>query len=275
MKDALNAFLGSIPGSEKILAKHVDAVALFGFFLSEILEKAVTPVAIKECYAAARLRAPSNVSDTMSKSGAFVRDKRGWTLQRDSLARLKALVPTTTPPKNNSPDNDFRRSIMVVYGQDENTRRDVFTFLRALHLLPIEWNDAVRQTGKAAPYVGEILEAAFSMAQAFLVLMTPDEQAVLRPELRKATLDGNVGFQPRPNVILEAGMALATDEARTILVSTGPLRGMSDLDGRHVIRLDNSAERRNDLIQRLRVAGCDPKTDGTDWIHNGNFERFA
>jgi hypothetical protein len=148
-------------------------------------------------------------------------------------------------------------------------------WLHSLHLLPIEWNDAVARTGKASPYVGEILKTAFSMAQAFLVLMTPDEQAVLRPELRKTPRDENVAFQPRPNVILEAGMSLATDEARTILVSTGVLRGMSDLVGRHVVRLDNSPERRNDLVQRLKVAGCNPKTDGTDWIRTGNFERFT
>ena len=70
-------------------------------------------------------------------------------------------------------------------------------------------------------------------------------------------------------------MALATDENRTVLVSVGPVRGMSDLDGRHVVRLDNSAERRNDLVQRLKVAGCQPKTDGTDWIALGNFQRWS
>ena len=53
--------------------------------------------------------------------------------------------------------------------------------------------------------------------------MTPDEQAVLRPELHKTVPDADQTFQPRPNVILETGMALATDDARTILVSTGPL----------------------------------------------------
>ncbi|MBL8223562.1 MAG: nucleotide-binding protein, partial [Bryobacterales bacterium] len=93
--------------------------------------------------------------------------------------------------------------------------------------------------------------------------------------LRKRPHDGETAFQPRPNVILEAGMALATDEARTILVSTGALRGMSDLDGRHVVRLNNSAERRNDLAQRLKIAGCDPDTNGTDWLSVGNFERLS
>jgi hypothetical protein len=47
------------------------------------------------------------------------------------------------------------------------------------------------------------------------------------------------------------------------------------VDARHVVRLDNSPERRNDLVQRLKVAGCNPKTDGTDWIRTGNFERFT
>jgi len=41
-------------------------------------------------------------------------------------------------------------------------------------------------------------------------------------------------------VILEAGMALAMDEARTILVSVRPARGMSDRDGRRVIYLNNT-----------------------------------
>jgi predicted nucleotide-binding protein len=211
----------------------------------------------------------------MSKSGGFVRDKRGWALQRDATARLKALVPTATSAPSDGTDEERRKTVMVVYGQDEDTQRDMFSFLHCLHLVPIEWNDAVARTGKASPYIGEILKAAFSMAQAFLVLMTPDEQAVLRPELRKTPRDEIVASQPRPNVILEAGMALASDEARTILVSTGVLRGMSDLDGRHVVRLDNSPQRRNDLIQRLRIAGCNPKTGGTAWISTGNFERFT
>jgi len=274
MRDALDAFLASIPNSDAILAKTSEAVALFGFFLSEIDGKTITPAAIAECYTAAHLRAPKNMSYAISKSGAFVRGGNGWTLQRHAMTRLKNLVPSATSAPSHSRDEDRRNTVMVVYGRDEDTRLDMFGFLRSLHLLPIEWNDAVKRTGKASPYVGEILRTAFSMAQAFLVLMTPDEQAGLRPELRKTSRDADVAFQPRPNVILEAGMALASDEARTILVSTGQLRGMSDLDGRHLVRLDNSPERRNDLVQRLKVAGCNPTTDGADWIRIGNFERF-
>jgi hypothetical protein len=275
VRDALDIFLAAIPNSAAILAKQSDAVALFGFFLSETSGKTITPAAITECYGAARLRPPKNVSDTMARSGAFVRDKSGWTLQRDAVLRFKSLVTTAPTAIRESQDEQRRTTVMVIYGQDEDTRRDMFSFLRCLHLRPIEWNSAAAHTGKASPYVGEILTTAFSTAQAFLVLMTPDEQATLRPELRKKKRDGEPGYQPRPNVILEAGMALAKDEARTILVAIGELRGMSDLDGRHVVRLDNSAERRNELVQRLKTAGCDPRTDGTDWLRIGNFERFA
>jgi len=274
MRAGLDAFLASIPDVGAILVKHTEAAALFGFFLGEVQGEAITPAAITKCYGLAHLRAPRNLSDVMSRSRAFVRDKRGWVLQRDALARLRALVPPPASSPSQSADEKHQNTVMVVYGQDEATCLDMFNFLRSLHLAPIEWNDAIKRTGKASPYVGEILKTAFSMAQAFLVLMTPDEQAVLRPELRKKPKDGDVAFQPRPNVILEAGMALASDDERTILVSTGPLRGMSDLDGRHLVHLDNSAERRNDLVQRLKVAGCDSKSDGPDWIRTGNFERF-
>jgi predicted nucleotide-binding protein len=274
MKDALDAFLASVPASDGMLARNSEAVALFGFFLSEIAGKGITPAGITECYGAAHLKAPKNMSETMSRSGAFVRSSKGWTLQRDTIMRLKSNVRAASPVPGDGVDETRPKIVMVVYGRDEDTRLDMFSFLRSLHLLPIEWNDAVIRTGKASPYVGEVLKTAFTMAQAFLVLMTPDEQAALRPELCKTAGDADVAFQPRPNVILEAGMALAIDEARTILVSTGQLRGISDIDGRHLVRLDNSPARRNDLVQRLKVAGCDPKTHGADWIRTGNFERF-
>lgn len=274
MKDALNAFLASLPNVDSVLNKHAEAVALLGYFLSEILGESITPSALTKCYQAAHLKPPAKMSDTMNKSGAFVKDKQGWLLHRDTLARIRMLTPAASSTASNGAE-ERRKKVMVVYGHDEATRRDMHSLLRFLTLEPIEWNEAVSRTRKASPYVGEILSTAFSMAQAFLVLMTPDEEVVLRTELRKKTKDGDPAFQPRPNVILEAGMALATDENRTVLVSTGTLRGMSDLDGRHVIRLNNSPERRNDLVQRLKVAGCEPNTNGSDWLKIGDFERFG
>ena len=53
----------------------------------------------------------------------------------------------------------------------------MFVFLRSIDLDPIEWSEAVAMTGKASPYVGEILEAALNNAQAVVVVMTPDDEA--------------------------------------------------------------------------------------------------
>jgi predicted nucleotide-binding protein len=113
------------------------------------------------------------------------------------------------------------------------------------------------------------------MAQATVVMFTPDEKTQLRSDLRETSADGKGVWQPRPNVLIEAGMALARDEARTILVHLGTIRTMSDLEGRHVVHLENSAQKRNELIQRLRVAGCKPVADGTDWLHEGDFTLVA
>lgn len=167
------------------------------------------------------------------------------------------------------------RAVLVVYGRNDMARRAMFEFLRALDLRPIEWSEATRLTRQGSPYVGTILNAAFEMARAVVVLFTPDDEARLRPEWHstndephETTLTG----QARPNVLFEAGMAMGRDEKSTILVELGELRPFSDIGGRHVVRLDDSTQRRQDLAQRLRVAGCRVNLDGTDWHNAGDFK---
>jgi predicted nucleotide-binding protein len=119
----------------------------------------------------------------------------------------------------------------------------MFDFLRSIGVHPLEWTEAIAATGKATPYIGEILDTAFEIAQAVVVLMTPDNMAFLREEFRQKG-DPQHEIRPtgqaRPNVIFEAGMALARSPERTIIVEVGELRPFSDSAGRHVVRLDNS-----------------------------------
>ena len=58
-------------------------------------------------------------------------------------------------------------------------------YILAIGLVPIEWTEAIKLTGKAAPYVGEILNAAFRRAGAVVALLTPDDEARLRLDLGK------------------------------------------------------------------------------------------
>ncbi|MBI4336511.1 MAG: nucleotide-binding protein [Chloroflexi bacterium] len=173
----------------------------------------------------------------------------------------------------NQPDP---RKVFVVHGRNEDIRSAVFAFLRAIGLQPIEWTQAVAMTGKAAPYVGEILDAAFANAQAIIVVMTPDDEARLRQPFVK---DGDPAYerdltpQARPNVLFEAGLAFGRDANRTILVEIGKNRPFSDIAGRHTVRLDNSTKKRQDLANRLKGAGCAVDLSGTDWHKEGDFER--
>lgn len=167
------------------------------------------------------------------------------------------------------------RDVFVVHGRNLTVRDALFDFLRSIDLHPLEWSEAVHATGKPAPYVGEILEAVFSRAHAVVVLFTPDDEARLRKSLQtdsEPPHETELTGQARPNVLFEAGMAMGRSEDRTVLVELGSLRPFSDVAGRHVIRLDNSSQRRQELAQRLRVAGCPVNLEGTHWHTAGDFE---
>ncbi len=167
--------------------------------------------------------------------------------------------------------------VFVIHGRNDAARRDMFAFLRSIGLQPIEWSEALNATGSASPYIGEVLDTAFGMAQAVVVLMTPDEIAYLLPAHRHGDGDpeGDAKPQARPNVLFEAGMAMGRDPKRTVLVELGWVRPFSDVAGRHAVRLNNSPEKRKDLAQRLKTAGCAVNLDGNDWLNTGDFSAPA
>ena len=166
------------------------------------------------------------------------------------------------------------REVFVVHGRNFTARDALFQFLRAIDLHPLEWSQAVAATGRASPYIGEILGAAFSRAHAVLVLLTPDDEARLREPFRSKSdppHETQLTGQARANVLFEAGMAMGRNADRTVLVELGSLRPFSDVAGLHVIRLDDTTQRRQELAQRLSTAGCPVNLEGTDWHTAGDF----
>jgi len=163
------------------------------------------------------------------------------------------------------------RKVFVIHGRNELARKGLFAFLRSIGLEPIEWSEAITMTGQGSPYIGDVLGVAFGAAQAVVVLQTPDDVAHLHESLTyPGDPETSPQMQPRPNVLFEAGMALARDESRTIIVELGQIKSFSDIHGRHVVRLDNSIAKRQDLAHRLRSAGCAVNLDGTDWHQEGD-----
>ena len=178
---------------------------------------------------------------------------------------------TGTKPEERSNDP---KSVFVVHGRNTAARDEVFKFLRALGLEPLEWSEALKLTGKGSPYIGQVLDVAFETAQAVLVLMTPDEMACLGKAYAEGDQDPECepSPQPRPNVLFEAGMAIGRNEKRTILVEFGSIRPFTDISGRHVIRLDGSVASRKDKKNRLETAGCDVSTEDDSWQKIGDLE---
>lgn len=164
------------------------------------------------------------------------------------------------------------KTVFVVHGRNMAARDALFQFLRAIGLRPLEWSQAVKLTGRGAPYIGEILDHAFAAAQAVVVLLTPDEITYLRREYSRDDADPDFApaAQARPNVLFEAGMAFGRHPDRTILIEFGEVRPFSDIAGRHSIRLDESAATRKELAERLRTAECDVDLDGADWLTAGD-----
>ena len=193
----------------------------------------------------------------------FITDPAGWELEKESEDEGECRPPADT------------RKVFVVHGRNKDARNALFDFLRAIDLHPLEWSEHVSATGKGSPYIGEILDAAFLQAHAVVVLLTPDDEARLRDQFQAEEdppHETQFTGQARPNVLFEAGMTMARSQNRTILVELGNLRPFSDIGGRHTIRLDNSSQRRQDLAERLRNAGCPVKLTGTDWHTAGDFE---
>ena len=163
--------------------------------------------------------------------------------------------------------------VMVVHGRDLAARDDLFNLLRAMGLKPIEWNEAVRATQDGTPYTGAAVDAAFGMAQAAVVLCTPDEEVLLRQDLRNPDepAEAQRAWQPRPNVFFEGGIAFTTHPRRTIVLELGKIRIASDLLGRNTIRIGPGPAWRQSLLQRLRTAECAVDGAGTDWLTVGAF----
>jgi predicted nucleotide-binding protein len=203
-------------------------------------------------------------------SGTIFRD---WFLENHNIEEYTRATETSASVRS---VDSGRKRVFVVYGRNERMRVAMFTLLRALGLEPLEWTDVVEATGRPCPHINEILRAGFKLAHAAVVLFTPDEDARLKPEFRRASdlpSETELGPQPRPNVLFEAGMAMAYFEDRAVLVQVGPSRPFSDIAGIHYVGMDNNLVSRRAFAGRLRLAGC-PTIDlnlSTEWQTAGDF----
>ncbi|WP_166659065.1 TIR domain-containing protein [Labedaea rhizosphaerae] len=164
--------------------------------------------------------------------------------------------------------------VFLVHGRDFSVVSQMKTFLRSLGLRIVEWEHAVGATGLPNPYIGDVVRQGLNMADAAVILFTPDDQVRLRADLLGSDdneSERQLYGQARPNVYYEAGIADAIDISRTVLVEVGRVKPFSDAAGRHVVRFDGSPAKRSALAQRLQTAGLAADLSGQDWLTAGAF----
>jgi predicted nucleotide-binding protein len=187
-------------------------------------------------------------------------------------------VKQAAAPQAGPGADDRRRNVFVVYGRDDPARRAVFDFLRSLGLRPLEWEELVKATGKAAPFLSETVRKGLEMAAAAVVLLTPEDVVRLHPDLHgpaEPAAETAGAMQARPNVLLELGMALAAKPEGTLVLVIGDQRPVTDLGGMSYVKLTGDPDCRSRIADRLKVAGCLVNAVGTDWLKTGDFASLA
>lgn len=145
------------------------------------------------------------------------------------------------------------RKVFLVHGRDRAARETLTQLLKAFDLEVVSWREAVAHAGGGTPDTGDVVAAGLRLADAVVVLLTPDDAGV----------------------VFEAGMATALARRRTVLVELGQVPGMTDLAGVDVVRMDGTLERRRDLAARLRAAGLAVDMRGDEWRSAGAFPTVA
>src|SRR5262249_53084469 len=139
-------------------------------------------------------RARSNMDAIFSPTadGPLADDSEvaGWVTKgvEDELADLdsvdRRLDEVETITRGATDPSSHTGRLFVIHGRDEQVRAAFFELFHALDLRPLEWEQLVTATSAATPFLGDVIDNAFEVARAAVVLLTPDDGAVLHPALR-------------------------------------------------------------------------------------------
>jgi predicted nucleotide-binding protein len=210
-------------------------------------------------------RAASKANDVTDQ---FITGPPGMASMPLSITEPAELDSSASEPAIPPPN-----SVFIVTGRDSDATTALVATIRSFGIQIVEWEQAVAKTGLPSPYVGEVVATGLRMATAAVVVMTPDDLVTLREDLVRdddAVDEREIRGQARPNVFYEAGFADAIGRDRTVIVEIGNPKSFTDAAGRHVIRYDGSPAKRNTLAERLRLAGLEVDTSGTDWLTVGD-----
>jgi hypothetical protein len=151
------------------------------------------------------------------------------------------------------------RSVFVIFGRNVKLCALMFQFLEALALKPQSWR-ALTEGMPPSVHTFKIVAEGIRNCHVVIALLSGDEDVALRAPYFKAgetaASELELRGQARPNVFIEAGMALATKFNKTMLIRFGPHRQVSDLDGLNYYSLEGKTHGKDAIIAKLREMGC-------------------
>ena len=154
-----------------------------------------------------------------------------------SPAILSHAEPTSKSPASNK--------IFVVYGHDENVKRDTENLLRRWGLEPL-FLDQLPSSGDT---IIESLERYTGEAEYAIVLATPDDEG------HRACHPKEKSFRARQNVVLELGMVLARLGRKRVAIlikKSDKMENPSDIGGLIYIEFEDKIEEGEATIKLLR-----------------------
>jgi len=182
---------------------------------------------------------------------AFSADLLGGPLAVETAAPPAAATSTARAPRPGGPvlgPDEIARNVFVVHGRDEQARDALFGFLRALGLQPLGWETLVSATGNTSPYLRDVIIQGIAMAQAAVVLMTPDDQGGPTDAIAQRP-------RSRQNVVFELGFFIGKlGPAKVAALLKGDVEKPSDFDGIAYIPFDSGGGWKQALARELHHA---------------------
>jgi hypothetical protein len=227
-----------------------------------------TPVTAKELFKAAREAAVNQPGQSAAPQIEF--------LQADAPLKEIEQTPEEDEPKitvglhepkiKNKPQ---KNKVFIMHGSSEKTRRSMSNFLLSLGLHTVEWPEAMSLTGDPDADDAEVVGKIFEHCQAAVVILTIDKKELSLPDDEQSL---KILPQAELRTLFVAGLAAGINRHRTVVVGLGNTEPFRSLQGLHMTSLDNTLDKRKELMDRLKIAGCDVKAKGKAWHISGDFD---
>lgn len=148
-----------------------------------------------------------------------------------------------------------KKKVAIIYGRDTSAFNCMVKAIKLCGLEPYPFSAAKKDHLKLHEGTFEIVSKMLASTVASVVIFTPDEEAQLRGHLRGHTDEGKLRHQPRQNVILEYGMALALHQDNILLMAFGDVDVPSDMAFVHRNRWSDGAGAISFMHEKFKNCG--------------------